>query len=231
MRNIMGAALATGFLLAGVGFAAADDTVRLGGLSAQAAIQGGTDTELVRGRGHGYYGGGYGRSYYGGGYGRGYYGGGYYPRSYAYYAPSYYYPRTYCAPSYYYPTYYYRPVSSYYYPMAGESIPTPITQTNVYYSTPVQQPYGTQLPPNGSTFPYDGGPPSLVPMPGPGKDINPASKPGIVIPKDGKLVSLPTQATGGTTQVGIPQRVNTPRVNFPAYGEEPIVPVPRKTPR
>ena len=114
--------------------------------------------------------------------------------------------------------------------MAGESIPTPVTQTNVYYQKPVQQ-YSAPLPPNGSTFPYDGGPSSLVPMPNPAQEVNPVSKPGVVIPKDGKLVSLPTQATGGTTQVGIAQRVNMPRVSFPAYGDEPIVPAPRKTPR
>lgn len=227
MRSIVTATLATGFLLAGVGIVAADDTVRLGGPSAQAAIQGGTNTELVHGRyGRGYYGGGYGysRSYYGGGYGRSYYGGGYYPRTYAYYSPSYYYPANYSyyAPSYYYPSYYYRPVCNHY-RIADGSIPTAVTQTNINYPMTVQ--------PNAGTFPYNGGPSSLVPMPGPIQDVNPASKPGGVIPLDGRLVSLSTQMTGGTMQISAPQQATTPRISYPAYGEEPIVPAPRKTTR
>ena len=50
MRSLVWAALATGFLLAGINVVSANDTVRLGGPS---AIQGGTDTELVRGRASG----------------------------------------------------------------------------------------------------------------------------------------------------------------------------------
>ena len=223
MRSIVAAALATGFLLASVGIATADDTVRLGGPAAQAAIQGGTNIELVHGRyGRSYYGGGYGRSYYGGGYGRSYYGGGYYPRTCAYYSPSYYYPASYSyyTPSYYYPSYYYRPACNYY-RIADGSIPTAVTPTNVYYQMPMQ--------PSPGSFPYNGGPSSLVPMPSPTPDINPASKPGGVLPLDGRLVSLPTQMTGGTMQISVPQQTVTPRVSYPAYGEEPIVPAPRKT--
>jgi hypothetical protein len=86
MRKLIWSALAATLLLAGGSAARAqDDTFRLGGPSAQADIQGGTDIELVRGYGGGYRGGyhgggGYGRGYYGGGYARGYggYGRGYY---------------------------------------------------------------------------------------------------------------------------------------------------------
>jgi hypothetical protein len=241
MRNFMWAALVTGFLLAGTGAASADDTVRLGGPSAQAAIQGGTDTELVHGR-HGYYGGGYGRGYYGGGYyGRGNYGGGYYGARY--YSPYYY--SAYYRPYYYTPTYsypqYYRPYYSvsYSYPIAGEAVPPPATtlQANFYLRTPTQQQYSAPMPmpSNGNgTFQYDGGPRSPIPLPNPAQETNPANGPRGIIPIDGRLVSLPAEASGGTSQVGTPlasRATSAPRAAYPAYGEEPITPVPRKTSR
>ncbi len=223
MRNLIWAALAVGFMATSVGGAAAQDTIRLGGPSAQAAIQGGIDTELVRWRHHGYYR-SYYRPYYAGYYGRPYY----YPRSYVYYAPAYY-------PSYYSYYEYNRPAyypSSYYYPIAGEALAPPATnlQAPSYYRAPAPQQYVPPMPPaNGSgTFPYDGGPRSPVPMP------NPEQAPRGIIPIDGRLVSLPTEISGGTTQVGAPaspRNTVQPRVTYPAYGEEPIVPAPRKTGR
>jgi hypothetical protein len=246
MRNLMWAALATSLLLAGTEVGSAQDTVRLGGPSAQAAIQGGTDTDLVAYRhsygGHrAYYGGNYGRSYYGGNYGRSYYGG-YYARPYysSYYAQPYYYPRAsyYYAPTYYYPSYYSTPYysysSSYYYPISGEGVPPPATtlQGTGYSQAPAQRPYVTPIPPaNGDgTFQYDGGPRSPIPMPNP--ETNPANRPNGILPIDGKLVSLPTATTGGTSQYRTSaQQPSTPRVSYPAYGEEPITPAPRKTTR
>ena len=173
MRNWMWAVLATGCLLAGFGTVSADDTVRLGGPSAQADVQGGTDTDLVRwGRGGygGYNRGGYGGHYRGGyGYYRGYYGG--YGRPYyygGYYAPAYYYPPTYYAPTYYAP----RAIRYYSYPINGESSPPPATtMQGSFYPSQSQQPFG-----NG-TFPYDGGPRAPVPMPNPSSDANPANTP------------------------------------------------------
>src|SRR5262245_6626942 len=85
MRTMMWTALAAGLLLTGGAASRADDTIRLGGPSALADIQGGTDIELVYARG-GYHGGGHygghygGARYYGGhygGYGARYYGGHY----------------------------------------------------------------------------------------------------------------------------------------------------------
>lgn len=64
MRSLIFAALAaTSLFVASSAARAQEDTFRLGGPSAEADIQGGTDTELV------YYRGGYGRGFYGGGYG------------------------------------------------------------------------------------------------------------------------------------------------------------------
>jgi hypothetical protein len=261
MRNLMWSALAGGFLLAGasVALASDDDTVKLGG---PYAIQGSTDTDLVRGGGHGggghgggghggyghggyghggYYGGGYRGGYYGGGYGRGYYGGyyggGYYPYYYGagywpYYYGSYYYP-----PTYYQPSVYYYPTTSYYYPMAGSPAPTMTLQGASNYQ-PAPGQYVPQAPAGGDgTFPYDGGPRNVIPVPMPG-DTNPAKNPGVV-PLDGKLVSSPTKASGGIAPVSTPeiQRLNyvgstsaTPaRVTYPAYGDEPLPVAPRKT--
>jgi hypothetical protein len=238
MRNLMWAVLAVGCLLAGSGVSIAGDTVRLGGPSVQADMQG--DTDLVRGYGRG--GRGYYRGYYGGY--RGYYGGyrgyygGYYRPYYAGYYGSYYYPPV------VYPTYYYSPyyANTYYYPIAGQAAPTVTLQQANYYSpapassqpTPGQR-FSEPIPaPGGNgTFPYDGGPRSPIPMPAPGAEVNPANDRGI-IPLDGKLVSIPNETTGGFSPVGFPSAqprattTTTPRVSYPAYGDEPIPAAPRK---
>jgi len=269
MKRLLCAVFAGGLLL-GVGNVSwGQDTVRLGGPSAQIDMQGGTDTELVRGyhggggyRGgyHGGYHGGYRGGYYGGyrggyygGY-RGYYGGyggyrGYYG-GYGYGRPYYggyynsYYPSVYYQPYYYSPAYY-----SSYYPCIGESAPI-VTLAQNAYSAPqghVSQnqsnyapaPYSEAVPlPGGnSTFPYDGGPSSPIPLPAP-NPIQPGQKVGDpnrgIIPFDGKLVSLPNETTGGFTPVTAPTRTivtpqsrtpattttTTPRVSYPAYGED-----------
>jgi hypothetical protein len=263
MRNLMWATLAAGAILAGGEAAWASDTVRLGGPAAQAGVDGGTDTFLVHRRGgygggfggRSYYGGGYGgRSYYGGGYGgRSYYGGGYGGRSYyggyygrpfvsvGFYGRPYYsgYYRPYYYPSYYptyYPTYYSQPYYSYdaeyYYPIAGQVQQAATVQGNGSYQSPAPQifiPHGN----SDGTFPYDGDPRNVVPMPSQNNRPNPA--PG-VLPIDGKLVSLPNEINGGVLPVGLPAppRVSTPtapRVTYPAYGDEPIAPAPRKVDR
>ena len=220
MRNLMWAALATGCLLAAGRVVSAQDTIRLGGPSAQAAKET-TDTELVHRRyGHhgGYYGGG---RYYGGYYGRSYYSSYYYrpyyyPRAYSYYTPSYYYTPTYYAPAYY-------PAASYYYyPIAGENVAAPVTTVQGTYQGPAPQQYVPPMPPAGNgTFQYDGGPRQPIPAPVP--DINPAKGTRGSVPIDGKLVSLPA-----IPLVNLPQSV-APRTAYPAYGDEPIVPAPRKT--
>ena len=251
MRSISAAALSTAVLLAGVGAASADDIVKLGGPSAQATIQGGTDIALAayrgggHGGGHGGYHGGhyahYGHGHYGH-YGHGHYGHyghyghhghyanywrGYYPWGYGLYARAYFgYPRLYGYyggyypyASYYAPSYYYSDPCDY--SVAAETLPAPAQAT--YYpqrlspTTPV------------GTFPYNGGPVNVVPMP-----ISAPKSGPIVLPADGRLVSLQTTPTGGTTQMGNRQSAPTttaPTVRYPAYGEEPIVPAPRKAVR
>ena len=247
MRKLMFTALAAGLLLTGGSVAWANDVVRLGGPPAQTEIHSGTDTELVRGGGHGgshggYHGGHYGHGYHGGYYGRGYYGG-YYSRGYygGYYARSYYpYYRPYYYGAYYYPSVYYTPYYSsyYYYPVASVA-PVATVQTNGYYQAPAPS-YVPPMPPadGNGTFPYDGGPRAPIPMPNPGQDLNPAKDPRGIIPFDGKLISLPTETTGDVPAVILPTLTrgtpisNTPapaRVAYPAYGDEPIAPAPRKT--
>jgi hypothetical protein len=240
MRNLVWAALATGILLAGFGVASASDTVRLGGPSAQAAIQGGTDTELTRGRagfgGHGagfhhgsFHHGGFhhGGFHHGGFFARGFFAGGYYrPSYYGYYRPYYY--SSYYSP-YYYGSYYGAYNSPYYYssyycPIAGESVAPPVTtlQGNGYYQASPQYAPPTPSPVNGNgTFQYDGGPRSPIPMPIPDSETNPAKTPRGIIPIDGRLVSLPTQATGGVSVpfTHVPAKTSVPRVTYPAYGE------------
>jgi len=245
MRSLMWGALAAGLVLAGSGVSWASDNVRLGGPAAEAAIQGGIDV-LARGgyRGghHGGYHGGYGRGgisvsigygrgyygggYYGGGYGRGYYGGYHRP----YYA-SYYYPRSYYSyyPTYYptyYPSYCYEP--TYYYPTNGGVAPQATLQSS--YLLPAPRNYVPPMPPAqpDGQYQYDGDPRQLVPMP------NPATPK--VVPIDGRLVSLSDEITGGVTQIypTASQRTSTTpatRVAYPAYGEEPITPAPRKVNR
>jgi len=277
MKRLMCAVFAGGLLLAVGNVSWAQDTVRLGGPSAQLDMQGGTDTELVRGfHGGGYHGGwhggyrGYGgyyggyrgyyggyRGYYGGyGYGRGYYGGygygGYYRPYYGGYYGGYYpYSSVYYQP--YYSTPYY---SSYYYPCIGQNAAT-VTLAQANYSAPqyaAPQSYSTQQqnygpvpyseavpsPGGNSTYPYNGGPSSPIPLPAP-NPVQPGQKIGDpsnnnrgIVPLDGKLVSLPNETTGGFTPVTAPARTivtpqtrtpatttTTPRVVYPAYGEEP----------
>lgn len=134
VRTMLRPALALGAVLAVGGYAAADDTLRIGGPGAKSGFGADTlslvgkgtladaaadDIELTYYRGGGYRGyAGYGRSYgrYYGGYGR-YYGGGYgryyggYGRYYGGYRPYY---NTY-RPYYYRPYSYYRPFYSSYY--------------------------------------------------------------------------------------------------------------------
>ncbi len=231
MRNLMWAALAAGAILVMSEAAWANDTVRLGGPAAHASVDGGTDTFLVHRRG-GYGGGYYGRAYYGGYYGRSYYGG-YYGRpflSVGFYGRPYY--AGYYRP-YYYPSYYYQPnyYSNYYnYPCAGDV--APVMPSVASYQAPLAPVYSSARPANDDgTFHYDGNPRILVPMPS--SKTTPA--PG-VLPVDGRLVSLPSETTGGVLPVGLPtaQRATSlpaPRVVYPAYGEEPIAPAPRKVSR
>jgi hypothetical protein len=249
MHKIGFATLAAGLLtLAGGTTAwAQSDTIRLG-TSAANSVTGGTDTELVRGRGgyHAHWGGGYGyrRGYWGGyGYNRGYWGGygyaGYRPY---YYRPAYYRPLVYV--NYYQPYYYPSPV--YYYPISGQAqvqatyvqtpaqaqLPAPPYQTTTNRpqllpqpaTVPQQQPEGPQ------TFPYDGGPQAPLP------DVDPASGPRPFIPLQGKIVSLPRETTLGSTQhllVSLNSRTQStagPAPNayaYLAYGEQPL-PVVRK---
>lgn len=225
MRYGIWTALAAGLLLTATALSQANDTVRLGGPSAQAAIQGGTDNELVR-YGRGYYGGGGyygGRAYYGGHHGRyygSYYGGGYYRPyygGYSYYRP-YYQPYVYS----YYPSYYggsyYSPYYASYYPCAGDvaAVVTVQGQQPVYqsqsqptYQAPLAPRNNVQpMPPatNGDgTYPYNGGPTQPIPMPPASDNPAPTSGPRGIIPLDGKLVSLPRETGGGVSPVGTPK--------------------------
>ena len=231
MRSFVWAALATGVLMAGVGVASASDTIRLGGPSAQSTIEGDVDTQLVRGGFHGHAGHFHGHAghfhghaghFHGhaGFHGRGFFGAGFYR---PYYYASYY--RPYFYGSYYNP-YYYTPYyygTNYYYPCAGDSLPPATTlEASGYYQASAPQQYAPQAPINGNgTFQYDGGPRSPIPMPIPAQESNPAKTPRGIIPIDGRLVSLPTQATGGVSVplTHVPAKTSAPRVTYPAYGE------------
>ncbi len=253
MRKWTWTALAAGLLLTGVGATSADDIVRLGGPGVQNDIEGGTDTELIWGRywggGGRYYGGarywGGGGRYYGGYYGArdgggGYYGarhwgGGYYGAVYRpYYYGSYY--RPYYRPAYYYtPSYYYQQSYNdcYYSPIMGDAAPTLTLQAK---STPTQR--AVPSVPSDGSFPYDGGPRPTSPAPAPrGPDLNPSKSPQPPLPLEGRLVKLPAESSIGMSSVTSPEiqrlrYVTTPvRVSYPAYGEEPISPAPRKVTR
>ena len=231
MRNYVWAALATGLLLAGFGVASASDTIRLGGPSAQSTIEGDADTQFVRGGFHGHAGHFHGHAghfhghaahFHGhaGFHGRGFFGAGFYR---PYYYASYY--RPYFFGSYYNP-YFYTPYyygTNYYYPCAGDSLPPATTlQASGYYQASAPQLYAPQAPVNGNgTFQYDGGPRSPIPMPIPNPESNPAKTPRGILPIDGRLVSLPTQATGGVSLpfTHVPASISVPRVTYPAYGE------------
>ena len=242
MRNHFWAAIATSVLSAGVGVASENDTIRLGGPSAQSTIANGVDTELVRGgHGHGgfhghahhggfhhvHHGGFYGRGFYGGFYGRGFYGAynwPYYSRFYAPYAYGGYYSPYYYSPFYssYYPSYY----SNYCYPIAGESVALPALtlEAGSYYQASPSQQYAPPLPSpsnaNG-TFQYDGGPYVPIPMPSTSPNTNPATTPKGIIPLEGRLVSVPRQTISGPSSPTTSGSANksVPRVAYPAYGE------------
>lgn len=221
MRHLMWAVLAAGLMLAGSGASWANDTIRLGGPSAQADIQANSDTDLVHWRrGYGYY-----RPYYAGYSYRPYYA--------SYYRPSYYQPYYrpyvyYSAPVYYQPYATYSCTPSYYYPIAGSTAPTIPLQTN--YTEPPQSAAQVSRRTNGG-FSYDGGPRAPIPMPSPNGEFTPAAQPQPrgIIPIDGKLVSLPTEASGGFAPVTTPEierlryvsttKTTTPRIAYPAYGE------------
>jgi len=183
---------------------------------------------------HGYYGGNRGYGY--GGY-RGYYGyGGYYPY-YNYYRP-------YVSIGFYQP--YYATAPAYYYSISGQG-----TVAATYAQEPLQTPSATlpyqtttgkpqllplpsaapQTPASPQTFPYDGGPQAPLPMP----QTDPASGPRPTVPLQGKVVSLPMETTGGTSQlymVGLgthqpaaSSSAATPaqtRYTYPAYGEQQL---------
>jgi len=177
--------------------------------------------------------------YYGGYYGGGYYGG------YSSFYPSYYYS------SYSYPSYSYAPIYSPCAatvtevvtsqtaapPLAAQPGVTVTPSTSSYSQIPAPRIY-TQ-PAGDGTYPYDGGPRSPLPMPGPDGDANPMSTPRKMVPLDGRLVSLPKQTTGGvgndqfvslrTDAASEPVTVNgpAPRYSYPAYGEQSLPPVTR----
>ncbi len=187
----------------------------------------------------GYWGGGYGfyrRPYYGGYYGgyrpyyAGYYGGGFYGAGY--YRP-------------YYGGYY--GYSSYYWPCSAQSAPVVVTLAPqaVQPAAPVYQaqaPAPQLLPapapvaaPQQATYPYDGGPKALVPMPN-ADTVDPTFGPRPTVPVQGKLVYLPAETTGGSTQLHTvslqtsvaQQPAAAPRYSYPAYGEQSLPPVTRR---
>jgi len=156
--------------------------------------------------GYGYGGYGYGLGGYGGGYG-GYYSGGYYPASYAsysYVSPSYYSyasPCT-CGVSYSIPAQASYQTQS---PVIIQQQPTTVTPPTPMPPSTVPQP----LPGNSSTFQYDGGPRTLIPMPPALRGTTPAVVPGgQSVPRDGRMVSLTRPAASGSYQ-------------YRAYGEKP----------
>jgi len=201
----------------------------------------------------GYYGGyyrpyyaNYYRPYYYGGYGG--YGGYGYGGCGGYYS-------AYAYPSYYYPSYYGSPypcaiasatIVTQQVPVLPQS--TPLYSQAPAYVTPAPQQQPLLQQPNVNTYPYNGGPVNPVPAPQGGDNPVPMnSKPG-VIPLDGRLVSLPGETRGGVSPVVTPdiQKLRyvsftdtptpqapaiapTTRFSYPAYGEQPITPAPRRT--
>jgi len=199
---------------------------------------------------HGGYYGGY-RPYYGGyrPYYGGYYGGyrSYYSNYYGNYYGGYY--------GGYRPYYggYYR-ISSYgdYYPCDVQlSVGTPIvytqlpaqpvqTATQVYQfqsaARPQALPMPVAVPAANQTFPYDGGPRQPLPLPSQ-ESIDPAVGPQPTVPLTGKVVSLPRELGGGTSQyatqlVGFgtpalpaaqPTAAAAPSsFGYPAYGDQSL---------
>jgi len=120
---------------------------------------------------------------------------------------------------------------------------TPVPTPRPYgptQQTPVQ-PQFVQPPVQNGTFPYNGGPVNPVPLPG--DPPLPTKDPRGTVPLEGKLVSLPRETFGGVGPVVTPeiqklsyvslrtsQLTTTPTsYSYPAYGEQPITPAPRKT--
>jgi len=196
---------------------------------------------FYRGGYGGFYRGGYG-GFYRGGYGgfyRPYYGF-YRPSYYSYYRPSYY-PSVFSYGYGYgsYPSYYYPNYSSYgYYPCGTTTAPvvtlqvaptTRILQGSIV-PAPTQPPAtmppassnGNTLPtptPNSGTFPYDGGPKSIVPMPPAQEEEAPAIRPGgsSIRPADERFISFPEpDLSARTASTG-----NKGKWAYPAYGEQP----------
>jgi len=220
-------------ILAGAGTASADDVIRLGGTFADDA-----ETHLVHRRwgGYGFYGGhgprfygGYGRSfyhggYYGGGYGGygGYYGGYHRPYYASFYRPYYsfgyrpYYYSSYYAPYVYSQPYYVYPVYSYSYfdPCAGDErvMPEATTLETTDYAARIQRAAPVVQPrTNGEpTGRYDGGPLNPVPLPGAAPTRTAPAEPQRLVPREGRLVSLPA----------------APAYTYPAYGETQPAPAP-----
>lgn len=173
---------------------------------------------LYLGIGLGYGGYGYGGGYGGYGYGGYGYGGGYgsnYGGGYGGYPVSY---------------------GSYYSPCAATTV---MPYASATYQT-AQPPLVSQpqyMPPaSGQTYPYDGGPQNLVPQP---TELSPAVSPKRYVPRDGLLVNLRGETTGGTTQNLNARLVrladsrpaapasSPSRYTYRAYGEEPLPAVRR----
>jgi hypothetical protein len=133
------------------------------------------------------------------GWGYGYYPGWWYGLGYPYYGSYYSYP-----PAYYYGAPYYSDDCS----LGGATIMTPPmtgAPATVLDESVIQTPSPMPLPPD-STFPYDGGPKTPVPMPR--AEPAPATAPPATgpAPAEGRVVALPTRAT---------------KWAYPAYGEQP----------
>ncbi|MFN4260629.1 MAG: hypothetical protein ACK4RK_15140 [Gemmataceae bacterium] len=220
-RSLTMGALAVAAVFVGAGSAAAQGTFRLdlnaGGQNLLGLGGGATtmtlqidnqtvpaDTQQVWGW-RGYYRPYYYRPYYGG----------YYPRYYSYYRPYYYGGFSYGYS--YYPRYYYAPGGYYYggwgyYRLSGDA-DICAGPAVVYEYPPITTPAQPQQPaapppnssPNNGTFQYDGGPSNPVPMPKTNPATNPV--PTILVPLEGKLVSLPARPAAQPTYV------------YPAYGE------------
>lgn len=90
-----------------------------------------------------------------------------------------------------------------------------------YLGAPYQAPETTPLPNDNGTYPYDGGPQKMAPVPS--GDRRPT------LPRDGRLVSLPRETTGAVTTLGSTPRTqtSTPRYTYPAYGEALRLPTSR----
>jgi len=204
----------------------------------------------------GYYGGYYAQPYYGGyysGYSQPYYYGGYYSQPYygGYYGGGYY--RSNYG-GYHHRHYYggYRRISLNGDPCSSGVELTVISTPTAFTQLPVQQaqpaapiqyesaakPQGLPMPAvapsQNQTFPYDGGPQAPLPLPGP-NGVEPSVAPQPSVPLTGKVVSLPRELSGGTSQYTIthlvgfgtatPNTAQAPAATsyaYPAYGEQAL---------